>query len=165
MQGGVPGNMIAGPAPGMMPVMSQSDTAATGTSQTMWAGGQQQQQPPPHTPPQHGTQPNTPAPSPGLPQMYNGPPHHQPPSYPPGPGQQGPNFIVLGPGHAGGLPQHIPTSVAPHHPPHLAHGAPGHMMGPGPGQTTTSMSGMMPQYHFIPQHQGSDNVNNHHFIN
>jgi len=150
MPGGVHGNIIAGP--GIVPVMSQADSGGnTGNNQNMWTGGQSQHHPP-QTPPQHGTQPNTPAPSPGLQQMYSGPPHHQPPSYQ-APGQQ--NMVII-PNHgAGGFPQHIPTSVPQPHAHIHAHGGP-NIMGPaGPVQPTTSMSGgMMPQYHYIPQHQG-----------
>ena len=153
--------MIAGP--GMVPVMSQAETGPGQTqAPAMWSGqgapGGPGQHPPP-TPPQQG---NTPAPSPGLPQMYNGPPgHHQPHSYPGGPGAgqvpgQAPGHLVVIPGHAG-FPHNIPTSAVggpgqPH--PHM--GGP-HMMGGG-GQPVTSMPhqpGMMPQqFHYMPQHQG-----------
>ena len=143
------------PGPGMMPVMSgqpgQPDSSGQpGQQPAMWAG-QPGQQPPPPTPPQHGTQPNTPAPSPGLPQhMYTtSGPHGQPPNYPPGqPGPGGQQLVVIP--HHGAFPGHgIPTSQHGH--------MGGQPMMVGGQQPVTSMSGMMqpPHFtHYMPAHQG-----------
>ena len=142
-----PGQML-----GHVAVMSQADNQPA-SNQNMWSGaggpggpGQPHQPPPiPATPPQHGTQPSTPAPSPGIQQMYAGPGHHQPPAYP---AQQQIVQILPNPQHAA-FPGHgVPTSVGPHGP-HMAH----MMGGPGPGQPVTSMSaGMMqPQFQYMPQ--------------
>lgn len=144
--GGVPGQML----PAMLPVMSQADSQPP-SNQNMWAGGQpsgpgQPQHPPPiaGTPPQHGTGPSTPAPSPGLQQMYSGP-HHQPPSYP---GQGQILTVIPGPGAHAAFPGHgVPTSAVGPHGPHMAH-----MMGGPGGQPVTSMAGMMqPQFQYMPQ--------------
>ena len=144
--GAVPGQMLA---PAMMPVLSQADSqAGAGSTQNMWTGGPSgpgQPSHPPPTPPQHGTQPSTPAPSPGIQQMYGGP-HHQPPQYP----GQGQILTVIPGGHAA-FPGHgVPTSAVGPHGAHMAH-----MMGGGGGQPVTSMSGMMqPQFQYLPHNQG-----------
>ena len=146
--GGVPGQML----PAMLPVMSQADSQPA-SNQNMWAGGQpsgQPQHPPPiaATPPQHGTGPSTPAPSPGLQQMYTAAPHHQPPSYP----GQGQILTVIPGGHAA-FPGHgVPTSAVGPHGAHMAH-----MMGGAGGQPVTSMSAgsmMQPQFQYLPHNQG-----------
>ena len=172
MPGG-PGGVPGGPAmlPGMMPVMSQHQAGEGPGQQPHWAGPGQPHPPPSGvpppamaaTPPQHGTQPSTPAPSPGLGGVggvYSHPPVQAgpaslPPSYPQ-PAQH--TLMVVGPGGGVQFPGHgIPTSGGQPGP-HTAHLAGQHLLG-GPGQPqvagqpVTSMAGMVPHFHqYMPGH-------------
>lgn len=157
----VPMGLQGGMVPGM--IMSTGDTMtggqhapATNTHANMWGATPPSGVPPPiaaATPPAP-QQSNTPAPSPGLGQMYGGTPHHppQPNSLPPNyPGQAAPTMLMI-PG--GGFPGHIPTSGA-------QHGVPAHNIMGGPVTSGMPQYMMAPHQPFIHQQGGQQHLAQH----
>lgn len=158
------------PGGGMVPGMIMSTgetmsgpTPATNTHANMWGANPSHHTGPPSgvPPPVAATPPaqpsNTPAPSPGLGQMYGGA-HHppQPNSLPPTyPGQAQPTMLVI-PG--GGFPGHIPTSVGPHGP---VHGVPAHNLMGGPVTSGMPQYMMAPHQPFLHQQGGQQHLAQH----